>query len=71
MVLALTKAAQLAPTVVDSLADYPRWFVVACLVIVAAVLVWLAVKVLKWALWALLITVLLVGGAVAVTLLVR
>ena len=71
MVLALTKAAQLAPTVVDSLADYPRWFVVAGLVIVAAGLVWLAVKVLKWALWALLITVLLVGGAVAVTLLVR
>jgi uncharacterized membrane protein YhdT len=71
MVLALIKAAQVAPTVFDSLADYPQWFVVACVTIVAAVLIWLVVKVLKWTLWLLLITVLLVGGAAVVGLLLR
>ncbi|MBC7369035.1 MAG: hypothetical protein H7343_19870 [Undibacterium sp.] len=68
MVFALTKV---APTVVDSLADYPHGFVVACVTIVAAVLIWLVVKVLKWTLWLLLITVLLVGGAAVVALLLR
>ena len=71
MVLALIKAAQVAPSVFDSLADYPRGFVVACMTIVAAVLIWVAMKVLKWALWLLLITVLVVGGATAVALLLR
>jgi uncharacterized membrane protein YhdT len=68
MLLALTK---IAPTVVESLADYPHWFVVACVTIVAAVLIWLTVKVLKWTLWLLLIAVLLVGGAAVVALLLR
>lgn len=68
MLLALQKA---PPTIVDSLADYPHWFVVACVTIVAAVLIWLLVKVLKWTLWVILITVLLVGGAVVVALLLR
>ncbi len=68
MWFALTKV---APTVVESLADYPRWFVVVCVTIVAAVLIWLVMKVLKWTLWLLLITVLLVGGAAVVALLVQ
>jgi uncharacterized membrane protein YhdT len=68
MLFALTKV---APTVVESLADYPHWFVVTCVTIVAAVLIWLVVKVLKWTLWLLLITVLLVGGAAVVMLLLR
>jgi hypothetical protein len=53
------------------LADYPHWFVVACVTIVAAVLIWLLVKVLKWTLWVILISVLLVGGAVVVGLLLK
>jgi len=68
MLLALQKV---PPTVVDSLADYPHWFVVACVTIVAAVLIWLLVKVLKWTLWVILISVLLVGGAVVVALLLK
>ena len=68
MLLALQKV---SPTVVDSLADYPHWLVVACVTIVAAVLIWLLVKVLKWTLWVILISVLLVGGAVVVALLLK
>jgi len=32
----------------DSLASYPHWFVAACLTLVAAALIWLFAKVLKW-----------------------
>lgn len=71
MVLALIKAAQQAPTVMESLKDYPEWFVVACVTIVAAVAIWVLVKLLKWALWALLIGVLVVGGATVAWLLLR
>ncbi len=46
----------------DSLAGYPAWFVAACLTVVAAVLIWLFAKVLKWALY-LLIGLVLIGGA--------
>ena len=65
MVFALQKV---SPTVVESLADYPPWLVVACATIVAAGLIWLLVKALKWALWVLLIVVLVVGAALAVKL---
>ncbi|MBS0662457.1 MAG: hypothetical protein JSR48_04285 [Verrucomicrobia bacterium] len=46
----------------DSLAGYPPWFVAACLTVVAAMLIWVLAKVLKWALY-LLIGLVLVGGA--------
>ncbi|MEI8088370.1 MAG: hypothetical protein WCG63_02130 [Opitutaceae bacterium] len=65
MVFALQK---LSPALVESLADYPPWLVVACATIVTAVLIWLLVKVLKWALWVLLIVVLVAGAATAVKL---
>jgi len=65
MVFALQKV---SPPVVESLADYPPWLVVACATIVAAVLIWLLVKALKWALWVLLIVVLVAGAATAVKL---
>ena len=71
MVLALIKTAQQAPTVMESLKDYPEWFVVAWVTIVAAVAIWVLVKLLKWALWALLIGVLVVGGATIAWLLLR
>jgi hypothetical protein len=71
MVLALIKTAQQAPTIMESLKDYPPWFVAACVTIVAAVAIWIVVKLLKWALWALLIGVLVVGGATVALLLLR
>jgi uncharacterized membrane protein YhdT len=71
MVLALIKTAQQAPAVIESLKGYPEWFVVACVTIVAAVAIWVLVKLLKWALWALLIGVLVVGGATVALLLLR
>jgi hypothetical protein len=42
--------------------------VVACATIVAAGLIWLLVKALKWALWVLLIIVLVAGAALVVKL---
>jgi hypothetical protein len=36
---------------VNSLGEYPHWFVVACTVLVAAGVLWLLFKLLKAALW--------------------
>ena len=60
-----------ASTMLDSLADYPRWFVVACGTIVAALLIWVGMKLLKLALWLLLAVVLVVGLGTAAWLLIR
>ena len=49
------------PTMVDSLADYPRWLVLACVTIMLAVAIWVLAKLLKWTLWLLLGAVLLTG----------
>ncbi|MFZ9681644.1 MAG: hypothetical protein ACO3DQ_00340 [Cephaloticoccus sp.] len=59
------------PPFVQSLAEYPRWFVVACATVVVAALLWLLIKALKWTLYLLLAVVLLGGGATAVWLLWR
>ena len=58
-------------TMLDSLADYPRWFVVACGTIVAAVLIWVTMKLLKLALWLLIFAVLVVGLGTAAWLLIK
>ena len=58
-------------TMLDSLADYPRWFVVACGTIVAAVVIWVVMKLLKWTLWALIFTVLVVGLGTAAWLFLK
>ena len=55
-------------TLLDSLAAYPRWFVVACLTIVVAVGIWLLAKVLKWSLYLLMVVVLIAGAATTVWL---
>ncbi len=55
----------------DSLADYPRWFVVACATIVLAVVLWIGMKLLKLALWLLIGTVLVVGLGAAIWLLLK
>lgn len=53
------------PPLFDSLKEYPRWFVVACVTVVAAVGIWLLIKVVKVALYLLLGAVIL-GGIAAV-----
>ncbi len=49
------------PPFFDSLAEYPRWFVVACVTVVAALGIWLLIKVVKMTLYILLVAV-IVGG---------
>ena len=60
-----------APTMLDSLADYPRWFVVLCGTIVLAVAIWVLMKLLKWTLWLLIFGVVAVGLASAAWLFFR
>jgi Flp pilus assembly protein TadB len=61
--------APLKSGMLDSLAQYPHWFVVACAALSAAVVLWIVMKIIKAALWMLIFGVLLVGGAAAVWLL--
>lgn len=58
-------------TMLESLAGYPRWFVVLCVTIVAAALLWVLAKLLKWGLYLLIALVLIAGIAATVWLLVR
>jgi hypothetical protein len=58
-------------TMLDSLAEYPRWFVVACGTIVAAIVIWIGMKLLKLALWLLLAVVLVAGLGTAAWLLIK
>ena len=58
-------------SMLDSLADYPRWFVVACGTIVAAVSIWVVMKLLKLTMWLLIFAVLVVGLATAAWLLLK
>lgn len=60
-----------APTILDSLADYPRWVVVACATIVLAAAIWVVIKLLKWTLWLLLLSVVIIGLGTAAWLLFR
>ncbi len=55
-------------TLLNSLAGYPRWFVAACLTVVAAVALWILAKLLKWGMYVLLSLVLLAGAAATVWL---
>ena len=59
------------PPFLQSLGEYPRWFVVACLIIVSAVGLWMLIKALKWTLYLLLAVVLLGGGSVVAWLFLR
>ena len=55
----------------NSLADYPRWLVVACLAIVVVLAIYLVVKLLKLSLYLLLICVLVGGLGLAAWFLLR
>jgi hypothetical protein len=59
------------PPYLDSLGEYPRWFVVACGTIVAAAGLWLLAKALKWTLYLLIAVVIIGGGAAVIWLLVK
>lgn len=52
----------------NSLAAYPRWFVVGSLTIVTAALIWSLAKILKWSLYLLLAVVVIVGFATTIWL---
>jgi hypothetical protein len=52
------------PSMLDSLAAYPRWFVALCATLVAAAAIWIIAKVLKWSLY-LLIALVIIGGLTA------
>lgn len=53
------------PPFLESLGEYPRWFVLACVTLVAAVGLWMLAKVLKWTIY-LLVAVVVIAGAAAV-----
>ncbi|MDB6167919.1 MAG: hypothetical protein JWM88_783 [Verrucomicrobia bacterium] len=55
----------------DSLASYPHWFVAACLTIVAAAVIWILAKALKWGLYFLIGLVVAWGAAATVWLFVH
>jgi len=59
------------PPYLDSLGEYPRWFVVACGTVVLAMGLWILAKLLKWTLYLLVAVVILAGGAAVVWLLVK
>jgi len=61
--------AQLTPPPASPLEAYPDWLVLAVAVIVTAAGIWILGKLLKWALWLLLVAVLAVGGLGVVLLL--
>lgn len=55
----------------NSLAQYPHWFVVVCAIVGGAIVLWLAVKLLKAALWMLLVGVIVVAVSTVAWLLLR
>ena len=64
-------AAAVNQTFFLDLSAYPRWVVVLVGTLVAALLIWILMKLLKWTLWLLLFVVLFGGIGWAVWLLVH
>lgn len=54
------------PTWFVDLSAYPRWLVVLAATLLAAAILWVLMKLLKWTLWLLIIVVLLAGSFWAV-----
>lgn len=52
----------------DALSDYPRWFVLTCVVLGGVGILWLLFKVLKWSLYLLAVVAVLGLAALAVGL---
>jgi hypothetical protein len=56
---------------VDSVSDYPHWLVVACAVLATVVALWLVLKLIKLALWLLLVGLVLASASAVIWLLFR
>jgi uncharacterized membrane protein YjjP (DUF1212 family) len=56
---------------INSLAEYPHWFVVVCMALAAAMVLWLIVKLAEAALWILFVGTLVVAASTAVWLVFR
>ena len=54
-------AAVVTQTVFVDLSAYPRWLVVLVGTLIAALVIWILMKLLKWALWLLFFAVLFCG----------
>ncbi len=63
MVFAVIKAAGATAVPSDPFYGYPPWLVVLVGAVLAAIALWVFGKLLKWAIWVLIILV-LVGGAI-------
>jgi len=50
----------------DSLAEYPHWFIVACSVLVAIAVLWVILRLIKAVLWIVLFVVIATGVLSAV-----
>jgi hypothetical protein len=61
MLLSTTSSA-----ILDSMGEYPQWFVAACVTIVAALVIWIVAKLLKWSLYVLMALVVIVGLVVTI-----
>jgi hypothetical protein len=57
--------------VLDSLSQYPHWFVVGCAVVAAAAVLWLLLELVKAALWILAAGVVIAACATAAWLFFR
>ena len=57
----MTLAAVVTRTYAFDFSAYPRWLVVLVGTLVAALVIWIAMKLLKWTLW-LVFFVVLIGG---------
>jgi hypothetical protein len=55
----------------NSVAEYPHWLVVACTALAAALILWILIKLIKAALWILFFGVLVAAASAAVWLLFR
>jgi hypothetical protein len=58
-------------TLLHSLSAYPPWFGVVCAVVAGIFALWLVGKLLKWSLMLIVATILILGGAALVWLVMR
>jgi len=55
----------------ESLSAYPHWFVVACAALAAAVVLWVLLKLIKAALWVLVLGLLIISAVAAASVFLK
>jgi hypothetical protein len=70
MLLAVLTQAGATSSAPDLYYGYPPWLVVAVGTIVVVVILWIFAKLLKWAVWILIVLVLIVGFVTAARMLI-